>query len=519
LSAARAGTGVEELLASSSARGRALYRLVRELLDELEECAPWSLLYAPPAGAGELERRLARLLEALERVPGRVEAELAPLAAAAASDEEREAVDEAAFYFSTLHQMTLNDQQRLRAAVARAPAEVPPTRAEADRLCELAADLKGKYTSATMSAAAALVGEGRGLGVAFEARLFPEKAEEAERNRRLLDALTRAARAHRAVIGGFAWRGVLASWRARRAVDRYALGDLVSLRAHLLNLLTVANRRALYSGDYQFLRSRETLLGERLRELEAVHVLSLELGPDTAAGDAAMLFARLEELLLEAAALLDVEVVREELGDAVVQALRAGRAPAAAAGEAQLAGLVPLLAEEDLQRFLELLVGAVRKRASIAHRPLEPAALAPAAPPRRAPPPVRLDARAGREHAARLVAALERLTGAEHPPWKAFQMVHKLQARLGALPPALLRELLPFLAELEADLLPILAAAGVAGAVPPAAVDALRRAGERLRAEDLSRPDAAREIAGDLARIVRLLDSLRAAAEALELAR
>ncbi|HLF55420.1 MAG TPA: hypothetical protein VI942_01105, partial [Thermoanaerobaculia bacterium] len=318
---ARPAPTVDEFLRCSSPRGRALFQLVRELLDELEETAPWSLLYAPPADGDALARRLALLLAAIEEVPGRVGAALAPLAAAATSAAEREAIDEAEFYFSTLHQMTAGDRERLHAALVRgAQAGAAPTRAAADQLCELAADLKGKYTSATMSAAAALVGEGRGLGIEFEARLFAEKAEEAERNRRLLDALTRAVRAHRAVVGGFAWRGVLASWRAHRPVDRYALGDLVSLRAHLLNLLTVANRRALYSGDYQFLRGRETLLAERLRELEALHVFSLELAADDGEDDggSAAAFARLEELLLETAALLDVEVVREQLSGAVV---------------------------------------------------------------------------------------------------------------------------------------------------------------------------------------------------------
>jgi len=181
--------GVEPILARSSAHGRALFRLVRRLLDELEERAPWSLLYAPPADGDELSGRLGELLVALAGVPERVASELEAQRSAASSEEEREAIDEAEFYFSALHQATEADQQRLAAMLLDRHRERPPSRAEADQLCELAADLKGKYTSATMSAVAALVGEGRDRGVELEAHLFPEKAEEAERNRRLLDAL------------------------------------------------------------------------------------------------------------------------------------------------------------------------------------------------------------------------------------------------------------------------------------------------------------------------------------------
>jgi hypothetical protein len=506
------------LLAQASPRGRALYSHVRRLLDELELGVPWSLLYAPPAAAGELVRRLEAMLTRLEEVPAGISGELAALARDARSEEDHEALAEAEFYFTTLHQMTAADRHRLATALGRVRPEQPATRAEVDVLCELAADVKGKYTSAIMGAAAALVSEGRWHGVEFEAELFPEKAEEAERNRRLLGALEGTARAQRAVTASFPWQPVLASWSGGRPLDRYALSDLVSLRAHLLRLLTVANRRALYSGDYQQLRRRETRLGERLREMEELHLRTLELTPAHTAGEP---FDRLSRLLLEIAALLDVEVLRAQIGDKRVHTLREAHAAREGAPPGADDALSALLGEEDLRTFVDLLVGAVRKRASIACRAVEPAAaseLRPA-PPGRVVGPVHFDLAAGRAFATRLVAALERLTGAEHPPWKAFQMVQKLQARLGTLPPALLHEIEPFVAELETDLVPLLAEAGAAGAVPPAAADALRAAGERLRAQDFSRPEAARELAADLTRVVRLLDSLRAAAEALGAAR
>jgi hypothetical protein len=511
---ARPPADARTLLAQASPRGKALFRLVRRLLDELEQVVPWSLLYAPPADADLLAGRLDEMLARVERSPDEVAAELDALARAARADEEREAIAEAEFYFATLHQMTAADRQRLGTALARAAPARPAMRAAVDQLCELAADLKGKYTSAIMGAAAALVSEGRWQGVEFEAMLFPEKAEEAERNRRLLTALETLARAGRAVMASFPWQPVLASWSAGRPPDRYALVDLVSLRAHLLRLLTVANRRALYSGDYQQLRQRETRLGARLRELETLHLATLELPHGEAAATAAP-FERLRELLLEIAALFDVDVVRALLGDERVRELRA--APPAAARAAAEEGLAALLAEEDLKTFVDLLVGAVRKRASIAFRaaPPAPGGAAGAVETPEAASPRRVDPEVGRRFGLRLVAALGRLTAADNPRWRAFQMVHKLQARLGALPPALWHEILPLLGELAADLLPILDEAAAAGAVPVAAVDHLRGCAERLAERDPARPESAAESAADLARIVRLLESLEAAATAL----
>jgi len=512
---ARPPVDARTLLAQASARGRALYGLVRRLLDELEAIAPWSALYAPPDEIGRLAASLGEMLARLERVPAEVAAELAQLAGAAASDEERAALAEADFYFTTLHQMTAADRQRLGEALARVEPEAA-SRAAADRLCELAADLKGKYTSAVMGAAAALVGEGRWRGFVYEALLFPEKAEEAERNRRLLGALEAIVRALRTVVATFAWRPLLDSWRSGRPVDRYALGDLVALRAHLLRLLTVANRRALYSGDYQQLREREGRLGARLRELEELHLLSLRLPPggsETPGADE--LFERLERLLLELAALVDVEVVRREIGEAGIERLRAAR-PAGGEDDAE-EGLARLLAEEDLKTFLELLLGSVRKRASIAQRAEEGPPAAEASPAARAeevaPPPATLAPAAAREHGARLVAALDRAAAA--PAWKALVMVHKLQQRLGALPPALWHEVRPFLATLEGELLPELAAASAAGALPAAAVETLGGCAARLARRDPASADDAAAAAADLARVVRLVESLRAAAGVL----
>ena len=64
-----------------------------------------------------------------------------------------------------------------------------PTAAEGTHLCEIAADLKGKYASAMMGAAASLVGQGLYNGVELEPVLFLEKAEEFHSARELVERL------------------------------------------------------------------------------------------------------------------------------------------------------------------------------------------------------------------------------------------------------------------------------------------------------------------------------------------
>jgi hypothetical protein len=523
----------EGILAETASRGRALYRLVRRLLDDFEVAAPWSLLYSPVVEASELRTRLDMLIKLVIVAPERVSDELDALAAVSESDDERAALREAEFYFTALHQMTAPDLRRLEFAVEQIPDAETLSRARADFLCELAADLKGKYSSAIMGAAAALVSDGRWLGFEVEEALFPEKREESERNLRLLEALEATVASIEEAIADFPWTAVLASWRRHRHVDRYALAELISLRAHLLRLLTVANRRALYSGDYHQLQGREILLGSRLRELESLHLRSLDVVPETQEPAATEIFTHLHQLLLETAALLDVEALRGLIGDELLRDLRhRGPSPVPREGSAgRLDALSLLLVEEDLKMFLKLLVGAVKKRASIAFRAgaLVPVELVkPTWPqverrrhPRPAPaPPKPLEPEVARTFARRLNSSLSRLTDPASAHWQAFQMVQKLQARLRVLPPTMIsHELTPFLTELSADLQPLLDEASAAGAVPEGAAETLRACRRRLTESDLTGLDRAVEVGGDLARIARLLDSLKVAAEALSYAR
>jgi hypothetical protein len=524
---------IEAILAETASRGRALFRLVRSLLDDFELAAPWSLLYAPVVDTAELRQRLEALIELVVAAPRHVTEELDALAAASDSADERDALQEAEFYFTSLHQMTAPDLRRLEFALAQLPEGETLPRSRADFLCELAADLKGKYSSAIMGAAAALVSDGRWFGFEVEATLFPEKSDESERNRRLLEELQAAVASIDTAIKGFPWKTVLASWRRQRHVDRYALADLISLRTQLLRLLTVGNRRALYSGDYHQLQGREILLGSRLRELESLHLRSLDVVPATQPGAADEIFTSLHQLLLEVAALLDVEALRALIGDETLRDLR-HRGPAQLPREGsagRLDALSLLVVEEDLKIFLKLLVGAVKKRASIAFRGAPPRIEPPVAPtwpkierremPRIEPPRAKpLDREVARRLGRKLTDTLVKLTDPERASWQSFQMVQKLQSRLRVLPPAMIsNELEPFLTELSADLQPLLEEASTAGAVPVGAVETLRACRRRLGASDLTGLDRAVEIGGDLARVKRLLESLKAAAEALKEAR
>jgi hypothetical protein len=539
-----------ELLAAADPRGRALYGLVRLLVDELEETAPWSLLYAPAQNLDELRSRIERLLDLVQAAPQRITEELDELTMGDALA--RAAREEAEFYFKALHQMTAPNRRLLSAALAALPEGAPLARAAAEDLSELAADLKGEYSSAIMGAASALVSEGRWLGIEVETTLFPEKAEERTRNRRFLAALAATAQALAALRVEFPWREVLERWRTRRPLDRYALTQLVAIRSHLLFLLTVGNRRALFSGDYQLLKRREIALSGRLRELEALHFESLELAPGAPEDDVDRIYERLCEILIEISAVLDLEVLRGMIGDVSLRRLRPsptrpGTAPPPGEGveTGGASGILrSLLAEEDLTIFLELLLGAVTKRLSIAFESgpaadarvpdpaapesdelLSPLPPLPPLPPLASPAPAtaetpagapagRRDPKVAARTFERLSTAVLRLTDKSHEPWRAFQMVHKLQERLRVLPRTLTAEMVPFLIDLRSELLPLIEEAGAVGVLPAAAAETLRSCERRLSGRDLSLPATSLEVGTDLARVTRLLGSLRAAVAA-----
>src|SRR5262249_40182723 len=163
--------------------------------------------------------------------------------------------------------------------------------------------------------------------------------------------------------------------RQGRRVDQYALADLPSLRGTIGRLLKERSRRALYSGDYHQISRREVHLSARINELERLHQQTWAAHPPGSPPDLAPVFARLVQLALEGAAVLDADLLKTILGGKKVDGLR-GRAAAgkaakkepAATGDPGLDALVLLLAEDDLRIFFEMLLTAVQRRAALSVR-------------------------------------------------------------------------------------------------------------------------------------------------------
>jgi hypothetical protein len=261
----------------------------------------------------------------------------------------------------------------------------PISAQQCGRVSELMADLKGKFCSALMGATASIVAEGQWSGVEVEPILFPEKAEEFKRNDELVTSLRGVLESIAKLPGEICFEELLERWRQGLRVDQYALTDLSSLRGRLGGLLKSSSRRALYSGDYHQVRRRESLLSQRINELERLHQLTWDSSPS--GSDAQTAFPRLVQLILEIVAILDTGLLESLVGEKQVKDLLAivsSEKSAAAVEEAatpmgegpgtpevepkgekeQLRALVPLLYEEDLRTFLELIMGAVLKRAS-----------------------------------------------------------------------------------------------------------------------------------------------------------
>jgi hypothetical protein len=353
-----------------------LYRLVRRMLDELDEAAPWDHLYYPPDDGETFLAMASALVGVVEQIPQRTRELVELLSLAAPDDETRLTLQEAEFYFSGIHSMCARDLGRLRELLEpHAVPGAPPLRpGDRNFLCEVAADLKGKYASALMGATASIVGEGSWSGVDVEPVLFPEKAEEFRRNGELAMALRRTLDAVREVQEAVPFVELLERWRAGARVDPYALADLATFRGILGRLLKRELRRAFYSGDYHQISRREASLAMRIAAVEALHHRTWSEPADTpGAADA---YAELEALTLEVAAILDVKLLERLVGARVLKDLRMAVASQSADVEEgrsrrkrladRLERLVPLLGGEDLTSFLGMLLGSVLKRASLA---------------------------------------------------------------------------------------------------------------------------------------------------------
>jgi len=376
----------EALLARIAPERQKLFRLVRQLVDDLDQAAPWDHLYYPPDEPEAFLGMAAGLLGVAGGIPARISELVQLLSLVAPDDDTRATLEEAEFYFNGIHSMCSHDLQRLRGLLEPFSGTAKPLSA-ADRnyLCEVAADLKGKYSSALMGASASIAAEGNWSGVDVEPILFPEKQEEFRRNHALVDGLNRVLAAIDELREQVPFPQLVERWRSGARVDPYALADLATFRGILGQLLKRGLRRALYSGDYHQIQHRESALAVRIAELEAVHFHTWSLSAaDAIAGS----YPRLVQLTFEIAAILDVDLLEELIGSRALRDVRtavmsetSGNRQRALADE--LEPLVSLLASEDLQTFLELLLGSVMKRASVtaetrasAAAPLPPVAAA-----------------------------------------------------------------------------------------------------------------------------------------------
>ncbi len=363
-----------------------IYTMVRTILDDLEAVAPWDGLYYPPTGTVEFLGMETALVGMIQDIPQRVAALTQDLGQADLDDATREVVDNMEFYFQGIQVSVSSELDKLSSKLEELEAgEALRSLSFYERafICEISADLKGKYTSSIMGAAASLIAEGVCGGVEIEPILFPEKAEEFARNEQLVEALSEVTE----TIGNFLDQvpivEVIQSWEQQRRVDQYALAPFYLLLGNLGKLMQVSSRRALYSGDYHQIQQRESQLSTRINQLLTLHNSTWRVEPKSEDEDAAATYAAMARIATELATILDVEILRKIVGQNQVKDLHfivtmekedeaAGRVD-----EARLQSrrervpesnrdLVPLLYDEDLKTFLELLLGSVLKRASLA---------------------------------------------------------------------------------------------------------------------------------------------------------
>jgi len=534
----------EDILTQTGPARLGVYLLVRACVNDFERMAPWKLLYYPPEDPAELLGMVSALLDTIRGVPKRVDAVLHTLPGDEVADEDEPTRDDVSFLFRGIHHMVANDLKRLESALTplRSGLGALPTPAEGTHLCEIAADLKGKYASAMMGAAASLVGQGLYNGVELEPVLFPEKAEEFKSARQLVERLRESTQAIQKLPAHLSLAELLERWRRQERVDLYALADLPSLRAQLGKLLQEKNRRALYSGDYHQISRRETVLSERITELERLHLQTWTTPRGTE--DLSAVYARMVQLVLEIAAVLDANLLKELIGEKQVNALR-GRAVMAKGKPATAAtgvdALVPLLAEDDLRIYLELLLGAVCRRASLTvvspepqPAPTAPAPAPPPAaqvvpmPPRKpvaeVPPPTHSVAHPApkpravpasaptdrKEALARIDALLVELMAPTSPSLNAFKMTQRLLAKHARIPDAMFQSIYPYLEAVRDKLVPALRSIVPYQGITEDVVSRLETYCNDLLRVDPALVEAREEIPKKMERLPRFLEAVRA---------
>ena len=380
----------EALFALVGPVGQRIYEMVRRILDDLEEAAPWDDLYYHPTKIEEFLRKASLLHAVIEGIPQRVsdlldhlEQETDPLAG--------ELIEDVDFFFNGIHMSVEQEMAKLQSLIHRFQQELPrdPSEEERDYTCELSADLKGKYTSSIMGAAASLIAAGKWRGVEIEPILFPEKAQEFDRNERLVATLSEVTDNIQTLLEQVPLAELVDTWKQGERVDQYALTPLYSLLGNLGKLMRESSRRALYSGDYHQIQRREGLLAARVNELTTLHNMTWGTVPLAADQKREDIFPLMIQKATELATVLNTDNLKSIVGSTQVEELfhvvavekdqnssidrwRFGHDikphPSRSKIPENLHTLIVLLYDEDLSTFLELLLGSVLKRASLTVR-------------------------------------------------------------------------------------------------------------------------------------------------------
>lgn len=370
-----------------------LYETVRRILDDIEAAAPWAELYYPSQDDSGLLSCVRALIEVVDLIPQQMQALTRDLQTEDLDEPTQHMVDNADFFFEGIHGSVMPDIARLRSKLKSLSALPELSSDQRDFTCEITADLKGKYTSSMMGASASLIADGLWNGVEIEPLLFPEKAEEFDRNQLLVETLTEVIENINHLLEEVPLAEMVERWGQEKRVDLYTLTPLYSFLGNLGKLMKENTRRALYSGDYHQIRKRERLLNVRINELTTLHNqtwASDDSAPKLADGTSP--YPSMIQKATELAAILDVNILKQIIGEKYVKDLlfivtiekdrardrgeERGMSSMRKSLPDELHPLIPLLYDDDLQNFLGFLLGSVLKRASLAfkHEPRQPAA-------------------------------------------------------------------------------------------------------------------------------------------------
>lgn len=365
---------------------------MRQILDDLEAAAPWSELYYPSQEDSGLLACVKALIEVVDQIPPRMQELTRDLQAGDPDEPTQRMIDNAEFFFEGIHGSVMPDIARLRSKLKSLSALPELSSDQRDFTCEITADLKGKYASSIMGASASLIADGLWNGVEIEPLLFPEKAEEFERNQHLVETLTEVIENINHLLDEVPLAEMVERWGKEQRVDLYTLTPLYSFLGNLGKLMKENTRRALYSGDYHQIRKRERLLNARINELTTLHNLTWAADEPPKMADGGTPYPAMIQRATELSAILDVNILKQIIGEKYVKDLlfivtiekdrardrgeERGMSSMRKSLPENFHPLIPLLYDDDLQNFLGFLLGSVLKRASLAlkHEPRDLAA-------------------------------------------------------------------------------------------------------------------------------------------------